>query len=255
MHKNPHQAIRKVAFSIAMKGEAQGLIEGLSMHEEGFVVHGHSPLWYSRRLDGENPLEIALVVAGTDPIHRVDRIGTETAVLGSAFLCASFQPDLLFNVGTCGGFEARGGSIGELYLASEAFLFHGRRIPLEGFEGLGEGRIPALEAEALRKVLGAERGIVSTSNSFSATSEDLAFFEAEHVSAKDMEATALARLARDLSIPFLALKGVTDLIDHPEPEEQAFLRNYAGVVEELTSSLLRGVEWLQEGRSIADFNR
>jgi nucleoside phosphorylase len=252
MAEDPSQPIRRVAISIAMAGEARGLIDGLSMRAEGPLVAGLSPEWYSCSMDNPANLEVAVVVAGTDPEHGVDRIGTEAAVLGVVGLHAKWKPDLLLNTGTCGGFQARGGTIGTLYLASEAFLFHGRRIPLPGFEALGEGRIPAMEAEAARLVFGAERGIVSTSNSFTASPEDLAFFERERVAAKDMEAAAIARVARDLGAPFLSLKGVTDLIDHPEPEEAAFLRNYKGVVDRLTASMVRFIEWLGEGRSLGE---
>ena len=246
------QPIRRVAISIAMAGEARGLLEEFSMHAEGPPVEGLSPVWYSCRVPGTVDLDVAVVTAGTDPEHGVDRIGTEAAVLGVAGIHALWTPDLLLNAGTCGGFEARGGAIGKLYLASEAFVFHGRRIPLPGFEALGEGRIPAMNADAARAVFGAERGIVSTSNSFTATAEELAFFVQERVAAKDMEAAAIARVARDLGLPFLSLKGVTDLVDHHEAEEAAFLRNYEGVVDRLTASMVRFIRWLGDGRTKED---
>ena len=65
------------------------------------------------------------------------------------------------------------------------------------------------------------------------TAEEEAFFRAENVSCKEMEAAAIAGLSRDLGIPFLAVKAVTDLIDHPEPEAEAFQRNLRQVSRKL----------------------
>ena len=59
-----------------------------------------------------------------------------------------------------------------------------------------------------------------------------------------MEATAIARLSRDLGIPFLAVKAVTDLVDDPEPEHDAFVRNLARVSSLLGDRLHALVEAL-----------
>ena len=161
------------------------------------------------------------------------------ATLTAYSLLRRFQPDVLVNAGTCGGFQARGGRVGSLYLGTRAFLFHDRRIPLPGFDAFGVGRIPAGHPEALRELLEAEPGIVSTGDSFTPTEEELAFFEAEGVHAKEMEAAAVAGLAASLGVPFLAVKAVTDLIDHPEPEADAFLRNLERVSSMLQERLQR----------------
>ena len=52
-----------------------------------------------------------------------------------------------------------------------------------------------------------------------------------------MEAATIAGLSRDLGIPFLAVKAVTDLVDHPEPEQDAFQRNLEHVSERLQDRL------------------
>ena len=62
----------------------------------------------------------------------------------------------------------------------------------------------------------------------------------------------MARLARDLGMPFLAIKAVTDLVDHPEPEQEAFSRNLNRVSAELQARLMRLVEWLAAGRTARD---
>ena len=245
--------IRKVAFIIAMEGEARGFIDTLDLAPQGPLAAGHPAVWFHGDLEGGlQPLEVAVVRSGTDPTYGVDRIGTEPAVLAASLLCDRFGPDLLVNAGTCGGFQARGAAIGTIYLGSGAYLFHDRCVPLPGFQEFAAGRIAARGSKRIAEVLGVDRGIVSTGNGFTASAEDLAFFALEGVSAKDMEAAAIARLAEDLAVPFLALKGVTDLLDHPEPNEDAFLRNYEGVNVRLTASMVALVEWLQQGRTLGD---
>ena len=59
-----------------------------------------------------------------------------------------------------------------------------------------------------------------------------------------MEAATIAGLSRDLGIPFLAVKAVTDLVDHPEPEHEAFERNLARVSERLKEKLVVLLEHL-----------
>lgn len=234
-----------------MKGEAQRLIRELGLEAMGPLDPGLPSVWYqgTQVMPNGESLHIAVVLAGIDERFQCDRIGTEAAVLSAFLLCRKFAPDLLINAGTCGGFQARGAQVGSLYIGAKELLFHGRRIPLQEFREFGIGRIPACPASEVAEVIGAKTGILSTSNSFETTSEELAFFEAEGVVVKDMEATAVARLAGDLGIPFLAIKAVTDLIDHPTPEHEAFQRNYDMVTLKLTKGLLDLLKWLSKGQN------
>ena len=76
------------------------------------------------------------------------------------------------------------------------------------------------------------------------TEHELEFCERERVVAKDMEATAIAAVAMDLRTPFMAIKTVTDLVDHPEPSHQQFLRNLessCGLLTDRVEALVRYV--------------
>ena len=249
--------IRRVAFFVAMEGEGRGLIDELGLEAKGPLQPGLPSVWYegTQPMPNGELLYVAVAVAGLDEGSGCDRIGTEAAVLTTFLLCQRCTPDLLINAGTCGGFESRGGKVGGLYLGAKAFLFHGRRIPLPGFQEFGIGRIPALPAAEVAKVIGADLGVVSSSNDFVTTPEVLAFFKGEGVSAKDMEAAAVARLARDLGIPFLAIKAVTDLVDHPQPEHESFLQHYQGVTSQLTECLVGLINWLSQGRNLGNLNQ
>ena len=66
-----------------------------------------------------------------------------------------------------------------------------------------------------------------------------------------MEATAIASVTRDWGVPFLAIKTVTDLVDHPEPSHEQFLRNLASSSAHLTDLLSELIEFLGEGVSLS----
>jgi nucleoside phosphorylase len=68
---------------------------------------------------------------------------------------------------------------------------------------------------------------VSTGSSLDATEDEHAHFAATRALAKDMELAALAVVCRVHGVPLAAIKGVTDLVDHHEPTQDAFLRNLA----------------------------
>lgn len=65
----------------------------------------------------------------------------------------------------------------------------------------------------------------------------MALFARERVTCKDMEAAAIARVARDHAIPFIAVKVVTDLVDDHEPAESAFARNLSKALVRLVDAL------------------
>ena len=252
---DPNRSIRRVAILFALSDEGLGLATRLGLADQGQLDPPLSAHWWKGRVESSGSgvgLEVAVGFAGPDPELKVDRIGTIAAVLAAYKLQKAFKPDLLINAGTAGGFKGRGADVGSLYVADRGILFHDHRIPLPGWEAFGVGRIPAGVTDSLVEVLGAIRGVVSTGDSFTPCAEELAFFQRESVNAKDMEAAGVARLARDLGLPFLAVKAITDLVDDPEPEQEAFVRNLRGVSAGLQSRLMTLIDCLAGGRKVGD---
>ncbi|MFM8872093.1 MAG: hypothetical protein ACKOJI_01795, partial [Phycisphaerales bacterium] len=153
-------------------------------------------------------------------------------------------PDLLLNVGTCGGFAARGARVGDIYVSAAPLLFHDRRIPLDHFALQAAGRWPSAHAPNLAAAIGARPGVVSTGNSLDVLPGELEFFAREQVCAKDMEACSIAQVCALAGVPFIAVKAVTDLVDHPEPVQDAFLRTLRTVTALLGERLDAGLRWL-----------
>lgn len=247
----PEPPIRRVAFLFAMSAEGLGFAKGIGLEPRGRLHPSLPGDWWSGPAEAGR-LDVAVAFAGLDPEHGVDRIGTVPASLAALEVCRAFPPDLLVNAGTCGGFVARGGRVGSTYVGSGGILFHDRRVPMPGWDAFGVGRIPANPTDELLAVLDASRGVVSTGDSFTPSAEEIEFFEREGVHAKEMEAAAVARLARDLEVPFLAVKSVTDLVDAPEAEQEAFARNLERVSDGLQKRLGRLLAWLAEGRRVSE---
>ncbi|MEE2681126.1 MAG: hypothetical protein VX641_02015 [Planctomycetota bacterium] len=241
---NRHSNIERIVLHFAMEAEARGIAERCSL---GDAEPLHPALAARIRRGSIGAVEIVHCVHGIDPVHRVDRIGMECAATTAWAAISSFEPCIYINAGTCGGFAQRGGTIARTYLGGGEFLIHDHRIPLPGFDRLGEGRIPAAAYPALERLLGIESGPVSSGSSLDATPGELAFFEREEVVAKDMEAAAIASVTADWGVPFLAVKTVTDLVDHPEPSHDQFLRNLSSSAEQLTDLLDELIRFMGRG--------
>ncbi len=245
------ETVDRVAIYFAMRAEGMGLVERLGLELQEPLDPDLPAIWYRGLIDrdGDDPsrgrLDVAIAFAGEDPIHGCDRIGTVPAALTAYLLCRRFKPDLLVNAGTCGGFQRAGASVGDIYVGS-GVLFHDRRIPLPRFDDFGVGEIPASSVPPrILTRLGASTGLVSTGDSFATTAEEEALFVAKNVACKEMEAAAIAGLCRDLGLPFLAVKAVTDLVDHPEPGQDVFQRNLRRVSQDLAAKVLSLVTMLR----------
>ena len=239
----------RISLIFAMHAEGDPIADRLALGEPQELAAGH-PARMRRGRVGR--IQITVATNGLDGIHGVDRIGTEHATLVSWLLIEKSSPHLLVNAGTCGGFRSMGAGIGTTYLATGAFLFHDHVVPIEGFKELGEARIPAATFPGVAEGLGIETGIVSSGCSLEASASELEFFEREGVAAKDMEATAIASVARDRNVPFMAIKSVTDLVDHPEPSHEAFLRNLECTTSGLTDHLERLIRLIGDGKLLPE---
>ena len=239
-----------ILLHVAMLAEARPLIDQLGL-DASSSLDGALPAHVWRR-SGGGPY--ALVVHGIDPAHACDRIGTETATLVAHLAVRSLRPKLVINAGTCGGFEGRGASIGMVYVPSR-YLFHDQRVDLPRFGDFARGVIDAdaLIAEggtsapagdprstvAAAAAIGAQRGTLATGSSLDATPADMALFDREGVIAKDMEGAAIARVCRDLRTPLVAVKAVTDMVDHRADAAAQFTRNLARATDALSAALQR----------------
>ncbi len=218
------------AVQFAMEGEARAFLSRGAFQK----LPTRAP--YDFQFYRDDTRDLVVAFAGAHPRFKVDAIGTVAAALLAHELLERFTPSLLINAGTAGGFEGRGGAIGDVYLGTMA-VFHDRRIALAGFEAMGRGHFVVEHDAALAKKLGLKAGVVSTGDSLDCTADDLKRLIELEASVKEMEAASIAWVCERHRVPLMLVKAITDLVDHHEATESQFLKNYAVVVERLAAAL------------------
>lgn len=234
---------KRVLLFVAMRGEAAPIARALGANgDTARIAAGETPC--------ESDAEIDIATPGIDPVLGVDRIGPVHAAAALARLLANGRYDLVVNMGTAGGFESQGGRIADLVAVSET-MFHDARVALPGFDALARAhtRLSPSEAALARTAarIDARIGMCSTGSSLDATADESALFARTGALAKDMELAALAIVCREQSVALAALKGVTDLVDHHEPTEAAFLRNFRATNERIAAAARPFIESLLAG--------
>jgi 5'-methylthioadenosine nucleosidase len=223
----------RIVILMAMLGEAQPLITKLGMEKAPEGLPLLTAEVYFKNINGA---EIFLVTNGTCSTFNVDQIGTQPAAVTTYAAILTLRPDLILNAGTAGGFQRKGGDIGQVYVATEV-KYHDRRIPLGNFEAYGVGAHKCINIDELVKDLSLKRGVVCTSNALDATPEDHRLMSEFDASLKEMEAAAIAGVAKNADVPFLAIKSITDLVDHPADAAEQFLANFDLAVRNLAEMM------------------
>jgi len=93
---------------------------------------------------------------------------------------------------------------------------------------------------------GLKTGVVSTSDSLDNSPQDMELMLSEGAVVKEMEAAAVAWVCKQLQIPFVALKGVTDLVDGEETTREEFESNLTAAAQALEEKLVIVLELLQQ---------
>jgi len=231
---NQSPPIRHAVLLYAMEDEALPLIRRLELQDKQFLAPPMPMRWYDGEVDA---LRVDVVVMGSDRRFGVDCIGTQPAAVAAQLALQQLEPDLLINAGTCGGFVARGGAIGKVYLTGGPFYFHDRRIPLPPFEPYADGGWRLCDVEPWAEALGLEQGVVTSGNSLDMNADDAERIEGKSAHAKDMEAAAIAWVADQHETPMCAVKAVTDLVDGEHPTHEEFERNLHTASEALSEAV------------------
>ena len=137
----------------------------------------------------------------------------------------------------CGAFSSKGSGIGQVYMG-ERIRFFDRRMTSDKYKAYGEGNYLCPEAIVLAKILKLPLSVICTGNSVDLSPTDEAILLQEPVVAKEMEAAAIAWVASLYSIPVVAIKAVTDLLDHPLDLDTQFRQNLAIAMDNLEQQVI-----------------
>jgi 5'-methylthioadenosine nucleosidase len=170
-------------------------------------------------------------------------VGTVPVSMLTYASIVSLHPDLIINAGTAGGFRAKGAAIGDVFVATQ-FANHDRRIPVPVFDEYGIGTLAATPIPNLVKALELKEGKLSTGNSLDMTPQDEEIIKANDATIKDMEGAAVAYVANLLTVPLIAMKAVTDIVDGDKPTVEEFLGNMSRAAAALSATIPRVLEYV-----------
>lgn len=248
--------VRRVVILVAMEEEAEPFIRvhGLTRQEPSPFLKG-APMVAFRGEIGKpgasaaERVQVYLVWNGRDVRYKANNVATTAAAVSTYASIAAFQPDLVISAGTAGGLRELGATIGAVYLSTKC-VYHSRRIP-EGDAGLEEygfGHFRSPPLALLAKRAGLKQGVVSTADSLDCSSIDLEMLRCEGAVVKEMEAAACAWVCQQFSVPFIALKAITDIVDGGRPTEKEFYENLQQASEALQGKLTQVLELLANSR-------
>jgi nucleoside phosphorylase len=233
--------VQRIALVMALRSEAQPLIDALEATPHPTEIDEPLPTrWFTAARSG---VEVVVATNGVDPDHGVDAIATQPAALTTYATCLRWPMDLVVSAGVAGGWARCGASVGDVYVSRDRFVYHDRRIELEDFAPYGVGSFPALDTSKLADELGFRQGIVTTSNSLDETDADRLMIATSGACVKDMEAAAVADVARLFGRPVMAVKAITDLVDSHVATAEQFLANLELATARLRDALLAVVDW------------
>ncbi|KAJ1440585.1 nucleoside phosphorylase domain-containing protein, partial [Ochromonadaceae sp. CCMP2298] len=149
-----------------------------------------------------------------------------------------------------GGFKCNNAAIGDAFLSTQC-VNHDRRIPIPGFTEYGEGSYVSLPTPQLQHALGFKSGVVTTSNSLDHVEMDDTLMKASNASVKDMEAAAIAYVCELASVPFFAVKVVTDIVDGDRTTQEEFFENLAAASASLQDKLPKVLDFVV-GKKLSD---
>lgn len=227
--------MKRVVLLMAMKEEAQPLIDCMSMQKEILQSRRqwHMPLYRSLEFP-----DFYLLLHGSSPRYpELSRVGTQAAAIATTLAIECLGAELLVNAGTAGGFASRCSAVGDLYLASRAF-YHDRRIPISNdWQCYARGDYPLFCPREWLDRYDLKEAYVSTGNSLDFVERDLDLLHAVGAHVKDMETAAIAEIAELHGIGLVALKSITDIVDGERPTADEFMANLTSASSKLVSGL------------------
>lgn len=167
---------------------------------------------------------------GIDVILLQSGIGKVAAAMGTAILLERFQPNLVINTGSAGGFDANL-SLGDVIISTQV-AYHDADVTAFGYAyGQMAGQAASFSSDpqlmdvaeqallALTPTPNALRGLICTGDSFvhSKKQQDLIRAHFPNVIAVEMEAAAIAQVCQQFNVPFVVVRAISDVADKASP--------------------------------------
>lgn len=203
------QSFKKILLVIAMKQEAEPIINALHLKKTGQSYSGLPMRSYVGKYANK---DIFLIMNGTDPVNKVENICTQPATLSAYLGIANFHPDLVISIGTAGGIAEKGININDV-LISEKIYFYSRRSPQAGYTEYGMGGYPSYPFDDIADKMKLKKSIICSGDAFHLSATDKKIVQKQDCSAIEMEAAGVAWVSMLTKTPMIAIKGIDDQAD------------------------------------------
>lgn len=232
----------KIGIICAMPNEAQPIIDYYKLiyknEYKGFKYYEN------------NNKSIILGLNGIDFKYEVERVGTVPAALNTQLLLSKYKVDIILNIGIAGGVNDLGAKIDDIYINGNKTYNHDRIINIPGgYSYYGYGRYRnLLNYKFISDKFNIKNGIISTGNSLDLNEGDKKVMNQLGTVVKDMEAAAINWVCELYYKPFLAIKGISDLIDSDNNDEKTenMISNMNKTIYLLGIKSVEIINWLKE---------
>ncbi len=173
--------------------------------------------YFSGQIDG---VEVVLLQSG---------IGKVAAAIGTTLLIDNYQPDIIINTGSAGGF-ASSLTMGDVVISSEV-RHHDADVTAFGYEigqmagqpaaFIADEKLISVAEKAVEMAEGkhAVKGLICTGDAFVCTADKQQFIRDNFptVVAVEMEASAIAQTCHQFGVPFVIVRAISDVADKESP--------------------------------------
>lgn len=166
---------------------------------------------------------------GVDVVLLQSGIGKVAAAIGTTILLDEYQPDVVINTGSAGGFDSSL-NLGDVVISTEV-RHHDADVTAFGYEMgqmaqqpaafIADANLMDVAEKALEQMEDkhAVRGLICTGDAFVCTAERQAFIRTHFPSviAVEMEASAIAQTCHQFNVPFVVVRAISDVADKESP--------------------------------------
>ncbi|OLQ87524.1 5'-methylthioadenosine/S-adenosylhomocysteine nucleosidase [Vibrio ponticus] len=163
-----------------------------------------------------NDVDVVLLQSG---------IGKVSAAVGTTILLDEYQPDVVINTGSAGGFDSSL-NLGDVVISTEV-RHHDADVTAFGYEigqmaqqpaaFIADAKLMDIAEQALAQMEDkhAVRGLICTGDAFVASAERQEFIRKHFPSvvAVEMEAAAIAQTCHQFKVPFVVVRAISDVAD------------------------------------------
>jgi nucleoside phosphorylase len=236
-----------LAISVAMKKEAEPIISKWNMQPclDPVALGFHfsfKECVFQTQIKG---IRVYVILNGEDPIHKVDRVGTQAAASTAVEIIKALAPKILMSVGTAGGLKEA--QLLDVYLSDSKFVYCDRIISSEDYKKYGEGHYNYFSIPDAAQAVGLKLGKIASSNSFDQANLPLSDLERLGVDVVDMESTASAEVAQRYGVEMVAIKVITNFLN--DTAHKDFDNNFTPAVSKMAKKVHVFVSWIIKAHS------